>query len=105
MRTALLGKSLQFALELLNVAEVLLVIFTSAVGIGELLRRAWDAVLPALADTALMVIRDRGEEIGSRPSLRTIKAKIKEVLLRVFRATKVETLALSTRSYRVSPAW
>ncbi|KAI6774916.1 hypothetical protein HG530_001674 [Fusarium avenaceum] len=78
--TTFFGESLQLTLKVVNVAEVL--------------RRAWNTVLPAVTDAALVLVRHGGKEIGRGPSLGTIEAEVEEVLLRILRATVVQTLAL-----------
>ncbi|KAI6771749.1 hypothetical protein HG531_009374 [Fusarium graminearum] len=94
MRATLLSEGLQFSLELIDIAKVLLIILASTIGVSECLGRARNTILPALANAALVIISHRGEEIGSCPTLWAIEAKIEEIILRVLGTTKVKALTM-----------
>lgn len=76
--------------ELIDGLEELRSIFALLPNIGKLIGGSWHLFLEAGPDDALGRIRQRGQEVARRRSLRTIKAHFREICFRSAGVTKVD---------------
>lgn len=95
-----LGLSTLFSLPLrlpfkfLNLPKVVVGLFAVGKGFSKSCSGTWNTVFPAFPDLTLMVVRDRSQEITSRPALRLLKTEVLEVSLSLLRGAKVAAPSL-----------